>query len=350
MKKTLFSIIIFFACYTFAQIPAYYSSIDFSQTGEALKTQIANLITTTHHTTLPYTSSSTDTWDAVYQTDENPTDIQKVLLIYGWNDTDATHTNDYSRLKTLSCHTSTCSGFWVREHVFARSWGTPALGFELAGADVHNLRSIDNDWNNTRSNRQFEDTTPQEYSYITPTGNWFPGNEWRGDVARMIMYMYLRYPTQCAALSAGVGSVSFSPLADMPNVFLIWNAIDPPTSYEHQRNTVLQNLQGNRNPFIDNPYLATLIWNGPQAIDNWQLSTVTNKFSQIQLYPTQTKDIVNIYNPNNETFSYDIYNAQGQLIKTSQEPTIDLSNYSKSLYYITFKLNDNTTSHKIFKY
>jgi hypothetical protein len=36
---------------------------------------------------------------------------------------------------------------------------------------------------------------------------------------------------------------------------------------ETQRNPILQNLQGNRNPFIDNPAFATTIWGGPQAED-----------------------------------------------------------------------------------
>ena len=57
----------------------------------------------------------------------------------------------------------------------------------------------------------------------------------------------------------------------MPDIFLEWNEEDPVSPFEKTRNNVLQDIQGNRNPFIDNPYLATLIWGGPQAPDSWNI-------------------------------------------------------------------------------
>jgi endonuclease I len=77
------------------------------------------------------------------------------------------------------------------------------------------------------------------------------------------MYMYVRYPSQSIATTVGAGSTTYS--VDMPNVFLDWNAADPVSQYELNRNNILNTIQGNRNPFIDNPYLATVIWNGPTA-------------------------------------------------------------------------------------
>lgn len=292
MKRALYLFLFPILC--FAQIPAYYSTIDFNQTGDNLKNQLTTLITTTHTTNLPYTATATtDTWDALYQTDLNPNNTNNVLLIYGWNDTDADITNDYSRDKTLSCHTSSCSGLWVREHVFPRSLGTPNLGFDLAGADAHHLRSIDSQRNNSRSNRIFEEGSGIDMSYITTAGNWYPGNQWKGDVARMIMYMYVRYPSQCAATAVGAGSTSYSNFGDMPNVFLDWNAQDPVSQYEINRNNILHTIQGNRNPFIDNPYLATIIWNGPQANDAWGvLSNIDYNNQTIAINPTITNDIV----------------------------------------------------------
>lgn len=79
-----------------AQIPTYYSTIDFNQTGNNLKNQLTTLITNTHTTNLPYTATgTTDTWDALYQADLNPTNNNNVLLVYGCNDTDTDNTNDY---------------------------------------------------------------------------------------------------------------------------------------------------------------------------------------------------------------------------------------------------------------
>jgi len=347
LKKILFLLV---PSFFYAQIPAYYASIDFSQTGDYLKNQLTTLITNTHTTNLPYTATGvTDTWDALYQTDLNPNNTNNVLLIYGWNDTDADITNDYSRAQTSSCHTSSCSGLWVREHVYPRSLGTPNLGFEFAGADAHHLRSIDSDRNNSRSNRKFEDGFGSIMSYITLAGNWYPGDEWRGDVARMIMYMYVRYPSQCLPNNVGVGSSSYSNYGDMPNVFLDWNAQDPVSQYEMNRNNILNTLQGNRNPFIDNPYLATIIWNGPQATDTWGvLSSDEYTLSNNLIYPTITKDFIYINNIENKQYNYSIYNTLGQLISSdTTNNTINLSGNTKGVYIITLQSDNKNKSYKV---
>ena len=78
--------------------------------------------------------------------------------------------------------------------------------------------------------------------------------------------MYLRYGNQTLPTNVGVGTT----VASDPNMillFLEWNAEDPVSALELQRNPVLEGLQGNRNPFIDNPAFATQIWGGPQAQD-----------------------------------------------------------------------------------
>jgi endonuclease I len=336
--------------YCIAQIPACYSTINFTQTGDNLKNQLTTLITNTHTTNLPYTASGkTDTRDALYQTDLNPDNTNNILLVYGWDDTDSDITNDLSRNKTFSCHTSSFSGLWVREHVFPRSLGTPNLGFELAGADVHHLRYIDSNRNNSRSNRKFEEGNGLNTSYITSAGNWYPGNQWKGDIARMIMYMYVRYPTQCLPNNVGVGSTSYSNYGDMPNVFLEWNAQDPISQYEINRNNILNNLQGNRNPFIDNPYLATRIWNGPQASDTWNvLSNNETIFSNVAVYPTLTKGIINISNKANILFTYGVYNALGQQIYFNRTTnSIDISSNSKDIYFLNLETNNQTKTYKI---
>jgi endonuclease I len=344
--KLLFLLLLPFLC--LAQIPAYYSSINFTQTGNNLKNQLTTLITNTHTTILPYTATgTTDTWDALYQTDLNPSNTNNVLLVYGWNDTDTDISNDYSRDKTFSCHTSSCSGLWVREHVYPRSLGTPNLGFEFAGSDAHQLRAIDATRNGSRSNRIFENGSGSIMSYVTLSGNWYPGDEWRGDVARMIMYMYVRYPSQCAATTVGAGSTSYS--VDMPNVFLDWNAQDPVSQYEMNRNNILNTIQGNRNPFIDNPYLATIIWSGPAAANPWNLlSNNENNISNITIYPTITNGIVHINNPNNHNYQYAIYNTIGQQVSSNTTyDIIDVSNNTKGLYFIKLQFENQSKTFKV---
>ena len=84
MKKLLFLLLL--SSYSFSQIPTYYSSIDFTQSGNTLKNALANLITTTHTTKISY---SPGVWNALQTGDLNPNNSAQVLLLYGYNDVDA---------------------------------------------------------------------------------------------------------------------------------------------------------------------------------------------------------------------------------------------------------------------
>ena len=85
----------------------------------------------------------------------------------------------------------------------------------------------------------------------------------------MLHYMYVRYGSVCLPVNVGMGNtVSSDP--NMIDLFLQWNVEDPVSAFEEQRNNVIYAAQGNRNPFIDNPYLATIIWGGDAAENTWQ--------------------------------------------------------------------------------
>jgi len=88
--------------------------------------------------------------------------------------------------------------------------------------------------------------------------------------------MYIRYGDQCLPTGVGIGSASDTP-DDMIDLFLEWNVEDPVSDFERQRNTYHDSqqtyAQGNRNPFIDNAYLATRIWGGAAAEDSWGIYT-----------------------------------------------------------------------------
>lgn len=102
----------------------------------------------------------------------------------------------------------------------------------------------------------------------------------------------------------------------MPDVFLQWNVEDPVSEYETQRNTVLEAMQGNRNPFIDNPYLATKIWGGNPAQETWGLLNVDeNELREIKLYPIPVKDRLYVSNATSSNFIAVIYNVKGQELK-----------------------------------
>mgnify|MGYP005989814363 CR=1 FL=1 len=317
MKKTLHFLLLLFSISAFSQIPPYYNDVNLTLSGSALKDELAIKIISTHTTNLSYTPG---VWDALKQTDLDPTDNSKVLLIYGWNDSDSDITNDRTRDRDQN---GGGSGVWNREHVFSKSLANPNLGTSGAGADAHNLRPCDAQRNSSRSNRKFEDGSGN--SGITASGNWYPGDEWRGDVARMMMYMYLRYGNQTLPTAVAVGTVNTTD-SNMINLFLEWNAEDPVSDLELQRNPILESLQGNRNPFIDNPALATQIWGGPQAEDRFGNGTGNND-TQAPTTPTGlvasniSQTSVNLSwsasTDNTGVAGYTVFNGTSQIATTS---------------------------------
>ncbi len=246
-----------------AQVPAYYNGTDITKTGQELKTNLAVLIQ--QGTTGSYTPG---VWDALRQTDLDPTNPNNVLLIYGYSDADGNPTTDRTRDKNSNGGNNGTD--WNREHTYPRSLGSPNLGSSGPGSDVHHLRSSDVQMNSNRGNRPYIDVAGGGNARAFNSG-WYPGDEWKGDVARMMMYMYLRYGNQCRMTTVGIGSATFN--AEIPDMFLQWNAEDPVSQYEINRNVIVEGIQGNRNPFIDNPAFATSIWGGPQAEDRFNSST-----------------------------------------------------------------------------
>ena len=207
-----------------------------------------------------------------------------------------------------------------------------------SGTDAHNLRAADSQKNTQRSNRLFIDDSGED-SKIVNGDYFFPGDEWKGDVARIIMYMYLRYPSQCQAIDSATGSANYSPNGDMPDVFLEWNEEDPVSALELTRNDVISSYQGNRNPFIDNPYLATLIWNGPAAVDSWgTLSTKVENEVSIHISPTITNRTITISGLDDIEFKLLIYSQLGQkMIYSSTSKTIDVSSFPSGLYILNLE-------------
>ncbi|WP_299053648.1 endonuclease [uncultured Polaribacter sp.] len=285
IKKLLLLLLLITITFTSAQ-ESYYNNVDKSLFGTALKDALATKIISTHTRTLEYTSSLPDVWDATKATDENTANTNEVMLFYGWeNGTDQDITNDLTRNKNLQDNGSGADFVWNREHVFPKSLANPILDTDIPGpaTDAHHLRAADRGRNSARNNRKYgRGTGFSNYSSVDfhegldgpNTAAWYPGDDWKGDAARMIMYMYLRYGSVCLPTAVGVGSKEFTE-DEMIDLFLQWNAEDPVSQIEKDRNTYHANTansaaQGNRNPFIDNPYLATRIWGGEtSAEDRW---------------------------------------------------------------------------------
>ena len=259
MKIKILFLLLFVTFNALAQEP-YYNDVDITAEGIALKEKLATKTISAHTNLLEYTP---EVWGALKVTDLNPENSSEVLLIYGYS---SSGTTARSRSKNEN---GGGQGDWNREHTYPKSLGNPQLGSSGPGADSHHLRPSDVSYNSQRGNLKFVDGSGNSGS---SSGGWYPGDEWKGDVARMMMYMYLRYGDRCKPNVVGVGSSSAT-TDDMIDLFLEWNVEDPVSDFERQRNTYHDSqqtyAQGNRNPFIDNAYLATRIWGGTPAEDSW---------------------------------------------------------------------------------
>jgi endonuclease I len=286
--RTIFTFFIFLyqVIGIFSQLPVYYQSVDFSQTETQVQQQLKTLITNTHNT-LQY--SQTYPWVRYIDEDANNTD--HVILIYNGQSISKLHTigggNDGTYPET-----------WNREHVYPQS-----LIGTTAAADLHHLRACDAVINNNRGNLPFVSGSG---SHGTATGGYYPGDEWKGDVARMMMYMYLRYD---------------EPFEDVGNLtlFLQWNIEDPVSDFERQRNNRIQEAQGNRNPFIDQPYLATFFWGGNAAEDTWgwpNMVTEHTYSSTLSCFPNPAHHNMTItgFQADSHSSTLTIVNAMGQIV------------------------------------
>ena len=314
MRKLLPLLLLTVTLSVFSQIPTYYNNVNLNLTGTSLKDALATKIISTHTTSLSYTPG---VWDALKQTDLDPSNSSKVLLIYGYSDTDGNYVTDRTRSKDASGGTAGTQ--WNREHVYPKSLGNPNLGTSGPGADVHHIRPADISFNSQRSSKKFAAGSGNAGDV---TGGWYPGDEWKGDVARMMMYMYLRYGNQCLPSNVAVGTTNTSD-SNMINLLLQWNAEDPVSNFEKQRNPIIEGLQGNRNPFIDNPAFATKIWGGPQAEDLFGNGGGNNADTQAPTAPSNltassiTETTVDLTwsasTDNVGVTGYDIYNGNSKI-------------------------------------
>ncbi len=353
MKYLYLLLFIAFTNFTFAQLTppvelqSYYSGVNFSTTGMTLKTALSNKTIDKHTNTLSYSQ----VWDALMVTDEDPNNSSKVLLVYGYNDTDGDITNDRSRAKNQN---GGGVGDWNREHIYAKSLGTPNLGTSGPGADAQMLRPSDVQRNGERGSKLFNAGSGNSGN---SNGGWYPGDEWKGDCARIVMYMYIRYGSRCLPTNVGIGSSASTP-DDMISLFLQWNAEDPVSAIEIARNDYHANTsntyaQGNRNPFIDNPYLATVIWGGPAAQNRWSsLSVDEFNPNKVKMYPNPTaSNYVTI--ESNEEILAEVFDILGKKVMTQtvsqNQKKLNISSLSKGIYLVKLNSEKGSVTKKLIR-
>jgi endonuclease I len=369
MKKICTLLLLSSSLFSVAQqgAPAspYYNGFNWNQTGLNLKDALATKITSSHTRLLTYSEAE----NALKIVDVDPADGTNVFLVYGFSNNICSYTDEanYGTSNNSDEHrkrhreadqpsTPTVLEYvWNREHVYAASLGTPSLSTSVpgAGTDAHHVRAADIDRNNLRGNKKF---TSGSGNSAVIGANFYPGDEWKGDVARVLMYLYLRYPSQCKPTGVGTGSVVASD-PDMLQILLEWNADDPVSAYEDNRNTYLGNTnntygQGNRNPFVDNPYLATLIWGGPQADNRWpNLFVGTNEpadAAKVTIYPNPATGGQVYISSSTAWTEIKIVHINGQVAQVVQNndvvpQTLNINDLAPGFYYVVF-MNDNMST------
>lgn len=214
--------------------------------GAALESALHDIIST--QTKISYDA----VWNALKVTDQDPANSANVLLLY----------SGQSRSKSAN---GGSVGQWNREHVWPQSHGN--FGTSTGpGTDLHHLRPTDVQVNSTRGNKDFDEggSSVSGCSACLTDGDSFePPDAVKGDVARMVMYMSVRYEggDGFADLEANDQVNGSTPYLGRISVLLDWHAQDPPSAFEQRRNDVIDDqFQGNRNPFIDHPEWAASVF------------------------------------------------------------------------------------------
>lgn len=208
----------------------YYKSIS-NLTGSALKSALRQLITNTHRYKSTYNDCKSES--KVTKTDGDPNKPGNIIMFYTGESMKFVWDNGAS---------------WNREHVWPQSLGW--FKTSGAGSDLHHIRPSLPGVNSSRGNKKYGSTTNSTY-YLPYNVNGC-GLDYRGDAARIIFYLMVRYTES--------DSYNWTNVAQSLELLLEWNRIDPVDQVELNRNDAIEDIQGNRNPFIDCPEWADIIW------------------------------------------------------------------------------------------
>ncbi len=329
----------------------YYDTAD-GLIGNALKAQLHNIIK--GHTEYSYSASSTDVWDMLKETDKDPNNPNNVIFIYSGRSVNAAQ--EYA----------SGSG-WNREHVWAKSRGD--FGTDRGpGTDAHHLRPSDISVNGIRSNRSFDDCTVcvdvidngfnTGSKYDSNVFTFEPRDAVKGDVARMIFYMAVRYEGDAGEPDLELNenlpnNTDKSPFHGKLSTLLAWHLADPVDDWERHRNEVIfTNFQHNRNPFIDYPTLADYIW-GAKTTQVWEqsstLAVADNTKLNFSIYPNPATDRLLINTPSSTSKYIGIYDVIGKQVylKKTTESQINISNLKAGMYFVKVQQDGKIDTRKL---
>ncbi|MFN4027504.1 MAG: endonuclease [Flavobacterium sp.] len=321
----------------------YYDSLE-GLSGTALKQALQNIIA---NPSVVRAHNYGDVTDILKVADQNPLNSNQVWLMYV----------ETPRAKLDFQTTSSNVGSWNREHIYPQSRGgfanatddipdginvwlpTNADDIATGHGDAHHIRAEDGPENTSRSNRDYGLT-----GYNGPTGNQ---GSWKGDVARAVFYMAVRY-NALSVVNGDIPDTTVGQLGDLASL-LTWNHTDPRDDFEMNRNNYIYTWQYNRNPFIDYPALADYIW-GANAGQAWHasLSTQDNATIRLVIYPNPANERFTVFGINDEA-SLALFNTLGVKVfeqKFVGETTFE-PNVASGIYMVKITQDNQSFTQKI---
>lgn len=256
-KNLVFLLVISITSYS--QIPPGYYNTAVGLKKSSLKTALHHRIKTA--TVLSYGGGDGKTWSGFVQTDVRPTDGSI------WD--------MYSDVVRVFNGNLAVTGMNI-EHSFAKSWwgGTETQAYK----DLHHLNPSDATANQRKSAfvmSVIDSTltytngvikvgkTKQKTGYLLSA--WEPADEYKGDFARVYMYMVTAYedyaPLWTADSEHQLDNNTYPVFEKWAlDLLLQWSRQDPVSTKETNRNNIIYSIQGNRNPYIDFPLMAEYVW------------------------------------------------------------------------------------------
>jgi endonuclease I len=316
------------------------------QLKEALHQIISN------HVVFPYTSNSTDTWDIIQESDQDPNNSDNMLLIYTGRSQDKGYRDGSGNYSDYENGNGTQNNSWNREHIWPKSHGFPDED-DNAYTDVHNLKPCDRSVNASRGTKDFDFGGNQHVEAsdcLNDSDSWEPADHVKGDIARILFYMVIRYDPGFdhennefdLELVDYTTPNNNDPTLGKLSSLIDWHTSDPVDDFEINRNEIIFGYQQNRNPFIDHPNLVNYLWGDNVGLDwNESLSVYEAEIDETIIFPNPSSGIIS-FNNDMQNEVIEIFNFNGQNIYNK---LIDNSNSVKlNLPSGTYFLRSNTKS------
>ncbi|WP_326983468.1 endonuclease [Chryseobacterium sp. MYb264] len=323
MRKLLLPIILFSSCFS-AQVPAGYYDGTTGLTGYALKSKIRDIIsvknTNWNYSDLPNFYSQTDL-DRYYDHDASNTTI--LLDIYSEKPLEA-DAYEYTAANLISSSSGEGSGY-NREHAVPQS--TFNSNYPMF-SDLHFVIPTDAKINQLRSNYPYgigNSTVHHTFTNSSRIANsaipnyaytnrvYEPIDEFKGDIARMLLYFAVRYEGKLPSFNHSTNSNPASDRSALDGtaerafepaylaMLLQWHNQDPVSQREIDRNNAVYTIQNNRNPFVDHPEWVSEIWiqnpdtAAPDSPSNLTSGQSGAYYTTLSWSPSTSSDVLGYY-------------------------------------------------------